>query len=82
MLSVKEKLRNPTVAGEVQGDERKQTAVRVVETVKDDVKTGLQKWTSDKSSIRGLVGIRHKGGVNLIIGFCTERGNLCFDEKA
>jgi len=23
-------------------------------------------------------GVRHKGGVNLIFGFCVERGNLSF----
>ena len=49
VVSVKEKIWQKTMSGEVQGDERKQTTAEVSKTSSVDVKTGRLSLLQDKS---------------------------------
>jgi len=65
VVSVKEKIWQRTMSGEVQGDERKRTTDEVSKTSTSDVETGRPTLLQDKprgEPVYCLGGVRHRGG--------------------
>jgi hypothetical protein len=56
VVSVEEKSRHQTVAGENQGDERKRTTDEVSKQYNVDVKTGVRCWSRDQHGESLLIG--------------------------
>jgi hypothetical protein len=82
-VSVKEKIWQRTISGEVQGGERKRTTDEVSKTSNGDVETGRLTLLQDKSRgepVYCLGGVRHRGGANLNqasvrnVGTCRSDG--------
>jgi hypothetical protein len=64
VVSVEEKSRHQTVAGENQGDERKRTTDEVSKQYNVDVKTGVLRWFRDQHG-RGLLTDRAASGIKV-----------------
>jgi hypothetical protein len=82
-VSVKEKIWQRTMSGEVQGGEHKRTTDEVSKTSIEDVETGRPTLLQDESRgkpVYCLGGVRHRGGVNLNqasvwnVGTCRSDG--------
>jgi len=84
VVSVKEKIWQRTMSGEVQGGERKRTTDEVSKTSNGDVETGRLTLLQDKSRgepVYCLGGVRHRGGANLNQASVRNVGTCRSDDK-